>query len=88
MKRTAIEIVLEGVSNGNISNDDAKILLEELNKKGGTQFIPLPYETTPPYYPPNRLGDIWYTTSTNTSGNSQTDPTTNNHPNTTLNTNG
>jgi len=88
MKRTAIEIVLEGVSNGNISNDDAKILLEELNKKGGTQFIPLPYENPYPNTYPYRPGDVWFTTNTHTSGYSQAEGTTDNQPKTTITTNG
>ena len=64
--RTAIDIVLEGVSNGTITFDDAKILLDAINQKGGTQFIPVPYENPNPYSPPYRPGDVWYTTNTNT----------------------
>ena len=69
MDRTAIDIVLEGVSNGSISFDDAKILLDAINQKGGTQFIPVPYENPNPYSPPYRPGDIWYTTGTTTDTN-------------------
>jgi hypothetical protein len=67
--RTAVDIVLEGVSNSSISKEDAKILLEAINQKGGTTFIPLPYEqpSYPSYpSPPWKPGDIWYTTNTNT----------------------
>ena len=64
--RTAIDVVLEGVSNGSITFDDAKILLDAINQKGGTQFIPVPYENPNPYSPPYRPGDVWYTANTNT----------------------
>lgn len=86
--RTAVDIVLEGVSNGSITNDDAKILLEAINQKGGTQFVPLPYENPSPYHHPYRPGDIWYTTNRHTSGYSQTEGDTDNQPKTTLTTNG
>ena len=66
MDRTAIDIVLEGVSNGSITFDDAKILLDAINQKGGTQFIPVPYENPYPNTYPYRPGDVWYTTNTNT----------------------
>ena len=85
--RTAIDIVLEGVSNGSITFDDAKILLDAINQKGGTQFIPVPYENPNPYSPPYRPGDVWYTTNTHTSGYSQAEGTTDNPPETTLTTN-
>ena len=81
--RTAIDIVLEGVSNGSITNDDAKILLEAINQKGSTQFIPVPYENPNPNTYPYRPGDVWYT-----SGYSQAEGTTDNQPKTTLTTNG
>lgn len=64
--RTAVDIVLEGVSNSSISKEDAKILLEAINQKGGTTFIPLPYEQPSYPSPPWKPGDIWYTTNTNT----------------------
>lgn len=70
--RTAIDIVLEGVSNGSITFDDAKILLDAINQKGGTQFIPVPYENPNPYSPPYRPGDVWYTTNTNTTTSDNT----------------
>ena len=76
MDRTAIDIVLEGVSNGEITFDDAKILLDAINQKGGTQFIPVPYENPNPYSPPYRPGDVWYTTNTNTTSDN-TNTTTN-----------
>ena len=71
--RTAIDIVLEGVSNGSITFDDAKILLDAINQKGGTQFIPVPYENPYPNSYPYKLGDVWYTTNTNTTTNATTD---------------
>lgn len=43
MDRTAIDIVLEGVSNGSITNNDAKILLEAINKP--PQTVTVPYST-------------------------------------------
>jgi hypothetical protein len=76
--RTAVDIVLEGVSNGSITQEDAKILLEAINQKGGTTFVPVPSEPHPPlnpYNPPYTQPDIWYytknnqtTTSDNTDG--------------------
>ena len=64
--RTAVDIVLEGVSNGSITQEDAKILLEAINQKGGTTFIPVPYEPLNPYTPPYKPGEpFWYTTSAN-----------------------
>ena len=71
--RTAIDIVLEGVSNGSITFDDAKILLDAINQKGGTQFIPVPYENPYPNSYPYKPGDVWYTTNTNTTTNATTD---------------
>jgi len=71
--RTAVDIVLEGVSNGSITQEDAKILLEAINQKGGTQFVPLPYEYPPTPNQPYRPGDIWYTTNTTTTTSDNTD---------------
>ena len=85
--RTAVDIVLEGVSNGSITQEDAKILLEAINQKGGTTFVPVPYEPLNPYNPPYKP-DIWYTTNRNTTGYSQAEGTTDNQPKTTLTTNG
>lgn len=70
--RTAVDIVLEGVSNGSITNDDAKILLEAINQKGGAQFVPLPYENPYPNTYTYRPGDVWYTTNTNTTTSDNT----------------
>ena len=67
--KTAIDIVLEGVSNGSITNDDAKILLEAINKP--PQTVTVPYSTgtiiTKPdwtYRPAEQ--PQWTITSTNT----------------------
>ena len=66
--RTAIDIILEGAGNGSITQEDAKILLEAINQKAITTFIPVPYypfnlyTPTPPY----KNGDIFYITSANT----------------------
>jgi hypothetical protein len=92
MDRTAIDIVLEGVSNGTISSTDAKILLETINKP--PQTVTVPYNTgtitTKPdwTYDPYRPGQPWYTVTSHTSGYSQAEGTTNNQPKTTLTTNG
>mgnify|MGYP003646221535 CR=1 FL=1 len=73
MIKTAVDIILEGVSNGSITQEDAKILLEAINQKGGTTFIPMLYEpNTTPYSPPSKPGDIWYTSNTNTSNTNKT----------------
>jgi hypothetical protein len=67
MDKTAIDIVLEGVSNGSISQEDAKILLEAINKP--PQTVTVPYNTgtitTKPdwTYDPYRQGQPWYTTT-------------------------
>ena len=77
MVRTAIDIVLEGVSSGSITNKDAKILLDAINQKGGTNFVPVPYReinTTPDWtFDPYRQGQPWYTTT----GTDDTTPITN-----------
>jgi hypothetical protein len=88
MDRTAIDIVIELIRTGSIPNDDAKLLLEAINQKGGTQFVPLPYESPYTSTYPYRPGDVWYTTNTHTSGYSQAEGTTDNQPKTTLTTNG
>ena len=68
MGRTAIDIVLEGVSNGSITQEDAKILLEAINKPPQTVTVTVPYRetiTTKPdwTYDPYRPGQPWYTTT-------------------------
>ena len=77
MVRTAIDIVLEGVSSGSITNKDAKILLDAINQKGGTNFVPVPYRevnTKPDWtFDPYRPGQPWYTTT----GTDSTTPITN-----------
>lgn len=60
--KTAIDIVLESVSNGSITHEDAKTLLEAINKQ--PQIV----------YDPNRTNNPWYTsTSTYTTTNAPTD---------------
>lgn len=61
--RTAIDIVLEGVSNGSITQEDAKILLDAINQKEVTSFIPITNEKIDPNSSPWRPGDVWYTTN-------------------------
>ena len=51
--KTAIDIVLEGVSNGSITNDDAKILLEAINKPSQTVTVPYVDWTYDPYNRPS-----------------------------------
>ena len=91
MGRTAIDIVLEGVSSGSITQEDAKILLEVINQKGGNTFVPVPYReiNIPDWtYDPYRPGQPWYTVTSHTSLNSQAEGTTNNQSKTTITTNG
>ena len=70
MKRTAIDIVLEGVNNGSITQEDAKILLEAINKPPQIVTVTGPYTTgtitTKPdwTYDPYRPGQPWHTTTT------------------------
>lgn len=83
MDKTAIDIVLEGVSNGSITQEDAKILLEAINKPPQTVTVTVPYNigtiTTKPdwTYDPYRPGQPWYTT-TGTDSTSLTNKTTTN----------
>ena len=92
MKRTAIDIVIELIRTGSIPNDDAKLLLEAINKP--PQTVTVPYNTgtitTKPdwTYDPYRPGQPWYTVNSHTSGYSQVEGTTDNQPKTTLTTNG
>ena len=92
MKRTAIDIVIELIRTGSIPNDDAKLLLEAINKP--PQTVTVPYSTgtitTKPdwTYDPYRPGQPWYTVTSHTSGYSQAEGTTDNQPKTTLTTNG
>ena len=81
MDKTAIDIVLEGVSNSSISKEDAKTLLEAINQKAGTNFVPVPYReinTTPDWtFDPYKQGQPWYTT-VGTDSTSLTNKTTTN----------
>ena len=92
MARTAIDIVVELIRTGSIPNDDAKILLEAINKP--PQTVTVPYSTgtitTKPdwIYDPYRPGQPWYTVTSHTSGYSQTEGDTDNQPKTTITTNG
>ena len=79
MVKTAIDIVLEGVNNGSITQEDAKILLEAINKPPQIVTVTVPYNigtiTTKPdwTYDPYRPGQPWYTTV----GTDSTTPITN-----------
>ena len=69
--KTAIDIVLEGVSNGSITNDDAKILLEAINKP--PQTVTVPYSTgtmtTKPYWTYDPYNQPSWTITNNTDTN-------------------
>ena len=69
--KTAIDIVLEGVSNGSITNDDAKILLEAINKP--PQTVTVPYSTgtitTNPYWAYDPCNQPSWTITSNTDTN-------------------
>jgi len=62
--KTAIDIILDLVSSGTISNDEAKILLEEINKPPQTVTVPYSSGTitiNPDWtYDPYRPGSPWY----------------------------
>jgi hypothetical protein len=78
MGKTAIDIVLEVVSSGSITREDAKILLEAINKPPQTITVTAPYRETitanPDWtYDPYRPGQPWYTTT----GTDNTTPVTN-----------
>ena len=66
MSKTARDLVLELYKDNRITKEETNLLLDSINEKRGTTFVPLPYEQ--PYYPspPWKPGDIWYTTNTNT----------------------
>jgi len=74
MSKTAVDIVLELYKEDHITKEETELLLDAINQKGSTQFIPVPYENPNPYSPPYRPGDVWYyngtstTTSDNTNG--------------------
>lgn len=90
--KTPIDVVIELLRTGSIPNDDAKILLEAINKP--PQIVTVPYNTgtitTKPdwTYNPYRPGQTWCTATSHTSGYSQAEGTTDNQPKTTLTTNG
>jgi hypothetical protein len=71
--RTARDLILELYKEDHITKEETDLLLDAIEQKGGTTFVPLPYEypTTP--YPPYRPGDIWYTTNTTTTTSDNTD---------------
>ena len=87
MKRTAVDIVIELIRTGSIPNDDAKILLEAINKP--PQTVTVPYNTgnitqKPDWtYDPYRPGQPWYTVTSHTSGYSQAEGSDDNQPKTT-----
>ena len=70
--RTARDLVLELYKDDHITKEETDLLLDAINQKGGTQFIPVPYENPNPYSPPYRPGDVWYTTNTNTTTSDNT----------------
>jgi len=71
--KTAIDIVLEGVSNGSITQEDAKILLEAINKPPQTVTVPYNTGTITTYpdwtYDPYRPGQPWYTVTSTSEAN-------------------
>jgi len=89
MNKKALDIILEGVANREISVDSAAILIEAIK-------YPKPIEITPPNitqradwtYDPYRPGSPWYTVTSHTSGYSEEEETTNNNLKTTLTANG
>lgn len=89
MNNKALNIILEGVADHEISVDSAMILIEAIN-------YPKPLEIAPPTttqradwtYDPYRPGSPWYTVTSHTSGYSEEEETTNNNLKTTLTTNG
>ena len=78
--RTALDIVLELIEDGTLTAFDAKILIQAINKKTDTQFVPMPYKdyTQPDWtYDPHRPGQPWFTTSTDSNDNLTTNDTIN-----------
>ena len=71
MGKTARDLILELYKEDHITKEEADLLLDAIVQKGGTTFVPVPYEPVNPYYPPYRQGDVWYTTGTTTDTNTK-----------------
>jgi hypothetical protein len=67
MDKTARDLVLELFKEDHITKEETDLLLDAINQKGGTNFIPVPYREinpTPDWtYDPYRPGQTWYTTT-------------------------
>ena len=67
MDKTARDLVLELFKEDHITKEETDLLLDAINQKGGTNFIPVPYREiypTPDWtYDPYRPGQPWYTTT-------------------------
>ena len=64
--KTARDLILELYKDDHITKEETDLLLDAISHKGGTTFVPVPYEPANPYTPPYKPGDFWYTTNTNT----------------------
>ena len=61
--KTARDLILELYKKDHITKEETDLLLDAITQKGGTTFVPVPYESPNPYSPPYKIGDIWYTTT-------------------------
>jgi hypothetical protein len=74
--KTARDLILELYKEDHITKEETDLLLDAIEQKGGTTFIPVPSEPHPPlnpYNPPYKQPDIWYTTGTTTTSDNKSD---------------
>jgi hypothetical protein len=71
--KTARDLILELYKEDHITKEETDLLLDAIEQKGGTTFVPVPYEPINPYNPPYKQPDIWYTTGTTTTSDNKSD---------------
>ena len=71
--KTARDLILELYKEDHITKEETDLLLDAIEQKGGTTFVPVPYEPINPYNPPYKQPDIWYTTGTATTSDNKSD---------------
>jgi len=79
MDKTARDLILELYKEDHITKEETDLLLDAINQKEGTTFVPVPYTpgtiTTKPdwTYDPYRPGQPWYTITSTSEANSVND---------------
>ena len=77
--KTARDLILELYKDNHITKEETDLLLDAINQKEGTTFVPVPYNsetitTSPDWkYDPYRPGQPWYTTGTATTSDNKSD---------------